>query len=84
MVYLRYTIVKAFEVWLQWDRSYLVPQMLRLLYTTLIRPHLDYACIVWNPYQSSDIRVLEQVQRCVIIECVQHFSIFYIMIGLWH
>ena len=37
--------------------------MLRILYTTLIRPHLDYACVVWNPYQSGDIRILEQVQR---------------------
>ena len=28
--------------------SYLEPQMLGLLYTTLIRLHLDYACVVWN------------------------------------
>ena len=39
--------------------------MLRLLYTTIIRPHLDYACVVWNPYQSGDVRVSEQVQRRV-------------------
>ena len=45
--------------------SYLEPQMLRLLYTTKIRPHLDYACVVWNPYQSGNIRLLEQVQRRV-------------------
>ena len=31
---------------------YLEPQMLRLLYITLIRQHLDYAWVVWNPYQS--------------------------------
>ena len=37
--------------------SYLEPQVLR--------PHLDYACVVWNPYQSGDIRLLEQVQRRV-------------------
>ena len=39
--------------------------MLRLLYATIIRPHLDYACVVWNPYQSGNIRLLEQVQRRV-------------------
>ena len=39
--------------------------MLRSLYTSLIRPHLDYASIIWNPYQLSDIRLLEQVQRRV-------------------
>ena len=34
-------------------------QMLRNLYTVLVRPHLDYACVIWNPYQSEDIRTLE-------------------------
>ena len=29
--------------------KFLEPQMLRNLYTTLIRPHLDYACVIWNP-----------------------------------
>jgi len=35
--------------------------MLRLLYTSLIRPHLDYALVIWNPYQLGDIHLLEQV-----------------------
>ena len=43
--------------------EFLEPQMLHNLYTALIRPHLDYACVIWNPYQLGDIRVLEQVQR---------------------
>jgi len=25
----------------------LTPHTLRLLYTSLVRPHLDYACVVW-------------------------------------
>ena len=54
--------------------SYLEPQILSLLHTTLIRPHLDYACLcgldsAWNPYQSGDIRALEQVQRRVTRAC---------------
>ena len=57
--------------------SYLEPQMVRLLYTTLIRPHLDYACVVWNPYQSSDIRALEQVQRRVTRACPTLFHLSY-------
>ena len=54
--------------------SYLELQMLRLLYTTIIRPHLDYACVVWNPYQFGDI--LEQVQRHVTRACpsLSHLS----------
>ena len=49
--------------------SYLEPQMVRILYITLIRPHLDYASVVWNPYQSGDIKTLEQVQRRVTRAC---------------
>ena len=57
--------------------SYIEPQMLRLLYTTLIKPHLGYACVVWNPYQSGDIRALEQVQRRVTRACPTLFHLSY-------
>ena len=41
----------------------LTPYTLRLLYTSLVRSHLDYACVVWQPYLLKDIRALEAVQR---------------------
>ena len=37
--------------------------MLRTLYTSLVRPHLDYACVVWCPFKLGDIRTIENVQR---------------------
>ena len=43
--------------------------MLRNLYTALIRPHLDYACVILNPYQLGDIRILERVQRSATRAC---------------
>ena len=33
------------------------------LYTTYIRPHLEFAVAVWNPHQKGDIARLESVQR---------------------
>ena len=43
--------------------SYLDPPMLRVLYVGLVHPHLDYACVIWNPYQLGDMRAIENVQR---------------------
>ena len=37
--------------------------MLWTLYTSLVRPHLDYACVVWCPFQLEDVRAIERVQR---------------------
>ena len=33
------------------------------LYTTLVRPILEFCCTVWSPYTISDIQSLEKVQR---------------------
>lgn len=34
-----------------------------LAYKTLVRPLLEYGCIVWDPYQLNDIQRLESVQK---------------------
>ena len=39
------------------------PHLLRILYISLVRPHLDYLSSIWNPHQLKDIRALENVQR---------------------
>ena len=49
--------------------KFLDPQMLHNLYTALIRPHLDYECVIWNPYQLGDTTTLEQVQRSATRAC---------------
>ena len=39
------------------------PEALSKLYTTLIRPHLEYAALVWSPTLAEDIGLLENVQK---------------------
>jgi len=41
----------------------LSPSMFKILCTSLIRPHLDYASVVWSPYQLGDIHKIEKAQR---------------------
>ena len=48
-------IKKSFE--------FLDAPMLPTLYTSLVHPYLDYACVVWCPFQLGDIRIIEKVQR---------------------
>ena len=33
------------------------------LYKQLVRPHLEYACVVWNPHFKRDIQLIERVQH---------------------
>jgi len=38
-------------------------QLWKNLYTSLVRPHLEYAVPVWNPYLEGDISTIENVQE---------------------
>ena len=37
--------------------------VIKLLYTSLVRPHLEYAILVWCPYLEKDKKILQAVQR---------------------
>ena len=43
--------------------NFLSPVVFCMLYVSLVRPHLDYASVIWNPNVLKDIRSLEAVQR---------------------
>ena len=43
--------------------TYFDAELVKLLYVSLVRPHLEYAVSVWNPYLRKDIEKLESVQH---------------------
>ena len=45
--------------------SYFDAELVRLLYVSLVRPHLEFAVPVWNPHLKGDIEELENIQHRV-------------------
>ena len=47
------------------------------LYTSFIRPHLEYAAIAWDPFLKKDITALESVQKFALKVCTKSWDISY-------
>ena len=43
--------------------NYFDPELVKMLYVALVRPHLEFAVSVWNPYLRKDIYNIEKIQR---------------------
>ena len=58
--------------------------MLWTLYISLVRPHLDYACVVRCPFQLGDVRAVEKVQRRAtkIVPALRHKSYYDRLVAL--
>ena len=39
------------------------------LYQSLVRPHMEYASLVWSPYRIGEIKALEDVQKFALRIC---------------
>ena len=50
---------------------------LLLFYTTCIRPHLEYACQLWDPYTSKSWLSLEAVQKFACKVCLKMWDLDY-------
>ena len=53
------------------------PQTLLRLYQSLIRPHLEYACSIWDPHLKKDIEKLECVQKFGLKVCLKQWHCTY-------
>jgi len=49
--------------------SYSNPEILKQLYISFVRPHLEYAVQVWDPYHATHINALEKVQKFALFMC---------------
>ena len=53
------------------------PETVLKLYTTFIRPHLEYASAVWDPHLAKDIQSLEQAQKFALRLCYRDWTCRY-------
>ena len=44
---------------------------------TCIRPHLEYACQLWDPYTNKDSQLLEDVQKFACKVCLKQWNLDY-------
>ena len=58
-------VAKATQILAVFRRSFALTDevTLPLLFTTLVRPHLEYGNLVWGPFNRADQRLVERVQR---------------------
>ena len=54
------------------------PKVLIELYTTMVRPHLEYAVPVWSPELIKDISKLENMQKFALRVCTKQWNLQYI------
>ena len=54
------------------------PETALLLYKTFIRPHMEYASIMWDPHQCKDIQMLENTQKFALRVCYRDWSSHYV------
>ena len=61
----RYAAAKANRVLGMLNKTFVSrdKEIWKKLYTSLVRPHLEYAASVWNPNRAKDIKLIEKVQE---------------------
>ena len=47
------------------------------LYSSFVRPHLEYAASAWDPNLKKDVTLLEEVQKFALKVCTKHWDLNY-------
>lgn len=55
----------------RWSKEFSDPYVTKNLYTSLVRPILEYGSIIWDPYYSTHINSIESVQKQFLIFCLR-------------
>ena len=53
------------------------PNTMLKLYTSFIRPHLEYVCTAWDPFLKKDVNVLEDVKEFALRVCTKSWDLTY-------
>lgn len=63
--HIAYTVSKANKILglIKRSFSYRDGQLLKQLFTSLVRPHLEYGNVAWHPYYKKDVELLERAQH---------------------
>ena len=68
------TVNKARGVWAfikRWSKEFNDRFVTKYLYTTLVRPILEYGSVIWDPYYDAHVDLLESVQKQILIFCLK-------------
>jgi len=58
----------------RWSREFKDPYITKLLYTTIVRPSLEYASPVWNPHYDVYSDMIESVQKQFLLFALSHLN----------
>lgn len=55
----------------RWAKEFKDPYITKILYTSLVRPILEYASVVWDPVYDAHCNTLESVQKQFLLFCLR-------------
>lgn len=55
----------------RWAKEFVEPNITKQLYTSLVRPILEYCSVIWDPLQGVRIQMVESVQKQFLLFCLR-------------